>query len=44
MSEAEWEEVAEAKTVMTAVVMETTVANDIDGSGGGGIERQSWWQ
>jgi hypothetical protein len=41
LSEAEQEEAAAAKTVMAAAAMETTAANDIDGSGGSGIERQS---
>jgi hypothetical protein len=36
--EAEWEEAAAAKTVMAAAAMETTAANDIDGSSGSGIE------
>jgi hypothetical protein len=40
MSEVEREEVAAAKTVMAAAVMETTVANDRDGSGSSGIQRQ----
>jgi hypothetical protein len=44
MSEAEREEVAAAKTVMAAVAMETTVANDRDSSGCSGIEWQSWRQ
>jgi hypothetical protein len=39
--EAEREEAAVAKTVMAAAAMETTAANDIDGSGGSGIEQQS---
>jgi hypothetical protein len=39
--EAEQEEAAAAKTVMAAAAMETTVANDRDGSSGSGIERQS---
>jgi hypothetical protein len=30
--------------VMAAVAMEMTAANDRDGSGGSGIERQSWQQ
>jgi hypothetical protein len=41
--EAEREEAAAAKTVMAAAAMETTAANDIDGSGGSGIEWQSQW-
>jgi hypothetical protein len=41
LSEAEREEAAAAKTVMAAAAMETMVANDIDGSGGSGIEWQS---
>jgi hypothetical protein len=44
MLEVEREEAAAAKTVMAAAVMETTAANDRDGSGSSDIERQSWWQ
>jgi hypothetical protein len=39
LSEAEQEEAAVAKTVMAAAAMEMTAANNIDGSGGSGIER-----